>query len=102
MPQSNGKNGKGQFVKGNTAGTVGKRAESKHKEKLAAAFNASVSECDIRKIARALVKKACEGDTKAAQQVLDRCLGKVKETTELTGSKSFIDALSGAISGSGD
>ena len=103
-PQSNGRSTKGQFIKGNTAGSQGKRAESKHKEALTNAFNAAISLNDITAIAKAMVKKAKEGDTKAAQQVLDRCLGKVKEVREVEHGvspdlKTVLEAINGGTQG---
>lgn len=79
-PQSNGK-----FKKGNKAGAKGKRAESRHKEKLTLAFNAAITESDMIAIAKALVKKAKTGDARAAKEVLDRCLGKPMQSLEIAG-----------------
>lgn len=85
-PLTNGKNKKGQFAKGNKAGKTSKTAEAVHKSNLTRAFHDAISVKDVLDITKRLVAMAKEGDIKATQQVLDRCLGKVKETTELVGS----------------
>lgn len=84
-PLARGKNAKGQFTKGNSLGTRSRTAAHKHKEALSKAFNAAVKVKDITEIAEELVKIAKKGNVKAAQQVLDRCLGKVVEKKEIGG-----------------
>ncbi len=89
----NGKNNKGQFAKGNTAGSGKRSPEAKRKTEQADIFKNAVSDDDIRAIAQILVTKAKQGDTRAAQQVLDRCLGKVKEQVSLSLSGDTQDFL---------
>ena len=84
-PQANGRNGKGQFAKGNTAGEGKKTPSAIHKQRLTEVFKATVTSQDIIAIAKKLVEKAKKGDYQAAKDVLDRCLGKPKETLELGG-----------------
>lgn len=84
-PQVNGRNTKGQFLNGNKAGEGKKTPSAKHKLKLAQSFNATVTEEDIVAIAKKLVEKAKNGDYQAAKDVLDRCLGRPKETHEVGG-----------------
>lgn len=75
-PITNGSNGRdrlGRFTVGNPGGPgsphVAKVA------KLRAALFATVSAKDLRKIIKALVKAAMEGDTTAAKVLLERLLG---------------------------
>lgn len=83
-PSTNGRNKNGQFAKGNCVAT-GRAPDKTHKFKLTEAFKNSVTEADIIDIAKKLVKKAKAGDYQAAKDVLDRCLGRPKETHEIGG-----------------
>lgn len=69
----------GNFKNGNTAGTKTRNPSQKRKLGLAEAFKAAVSIDDIKAIAERLVQDAKGGNAKASKEVLDRCLGKVKE-----------------------
>ncbi len=85
--------GSPRFAKGNQHGKKSRNPEATRKLDLVEIFKAAVSFQDIKDIAKQLVKKAKEGDTKAAQQVLDRCLGKVKEQVSLSLSGDTQDFL---------
>ena len=84
-PQYNGKNGKGQFVKGNTAGNGKMTPAAKQQRVLTNIFKSAVTEADILAIKKAMVKEAKKGNVKAAQLVLDRCFGKAVQPLELGG-----------------
>lgn len=75
----------GKFKKGNTASKGSTPARAKKMHKHADAFKSAVTESDIIAIAKALVKKAKNGEAKPAKEVLDRCLGKPMQSVELTG-----------------
>ncbi len=84
-PRTNGRNGKGQFANGNKAGLGKQTPSANHKQKLTEAFKATVTEADIIAIAKKMVAKAKKGDNQAAKDILDRCLGRPKETHEIGG-----------------
>ena len=66
----------GKFKKGNTAGKGKISPDAKHKSNLTAAFNAAITENDILEVAKAMLEEAKEGNVKAADCILNRCLGK--------------------------
>ena len=76
-PSANGDNGRderGRFTNGNGGGPGNPHA--RQVAKLRAAMIAAVSEQDIEAIVGTLIEQAKGGDVRAAQVVLDRCLGK--------------------------
>ena len=73
-PSPNGRTPRGQFAKGNEGGPGNPYA--KRVADLRAALLESVTEQDIRAVARALVKRAKEGEIPAIRELLDRLLGK--------------------------
>ena len=73
-PSPNGRTPRGQFAKGNEGGPGNPYA--KRVAALRSALLESVTEADIRAVARALVKRAKEGDVPAVRELLDRLLGK--------------------------
>jgi hypothetical protein len=72
----------GRFAIGNRGGPGNPRAGQV--EKYRAAIFAAVSEDDVARVIRALVKAAIGGDVAAAKVVLDRCLGKVPQAIVAT------------------
>ena len=82
-PCSDGRNGKGQFAKGNKGGTGSKHKATELGRALKAAFTAAVTEQDIKDIVLGLTKKAKAGDVLAAREVFDRLWG--KSTQAITG-----------------
>lgn len=90
----------GKFQKGNKAGKGTTSPVAKHREKLSQAFKSAITEADMIEIAKALVIKAKDGDCKAAKEVLDRVLGKAKESIEIgLGDRTLLTVL-GIINGS--
>ncbi len=85
--------GSGKFTKGNRAGAKSWKPSNRKKQDMLAAFKSAISMDDMKAIAKKLVMKAKLGDTRAAQQVLDRCLGKVKEQVSLSLSGDTQDFL---------
>jgi len=85
---SNNHNPDGTFAAGNKAarGRNAKRVESWRR-----AFNAAVTQADVRAIAKQMVQQAQQGDTVAARIVLDRCLGP-SEATDLLARLEDIEA----------
>ena len=76
-PTRNGRNGRdafGRFAKGNAGGPGNPYAAQVGR--LRRALLDAVTADDLREIIAALINKAREGDTAAAREVLDRCLGK--------------------------
>ncbi len=86
----------GNFKKGNTAGTKTRNPAQKRKLGLAEAFKAAITAKDVKDVAAAMLKEATKGNVKAAQLLLDRCCGKVKEevTLSLSGdTQDFLDYM---------
>ena len=73
-PSPNGRTARGQFAQGNPGGPGNPYA--KRVADLRAALLESVTEQDIRAVARALVKRAKEGEIPAIRELLDRLMGK--------------------------
>lgn len=66
----------GKFKPGNTASKGATGPEIKHRLKLAEAFKSAVTVKDMKDIATALIKVAKKGNYKAAEVLMNRCLGK--------------------------
>jgi hypothetical protein len=77
-PSPNGRNDRGRFAKGNPGGPGNPYA--RRVADLRAALLESVTEQDIRAVARALVKRAKEGEVPAARELLDRLLGRTADS----------------------
>jgi len=77
-PSPNGRNARGRFAKGNLGGPGNPYA--KRVADLRAALLESVTEQDIRAVARSLVKRAKEGDVPAVRELLDRLLGRTADS----------------------
>ena len=78
MPSPNGRTARGRFAKGNPGGPGNPYA--KRVADLRAALLESVTEADIRAVARALVKRAKAGEVAAIRELLDRLVGKAGDT----------------------
>lgn len=73
-PSTNGRNGNGQFTKGNPGGP-GNPFSAKVNGHRAAMLEA-ISEDDVQRVVRKLVELAADGDVAAAKVLLDRLFGK--------------------------
>ena len=83
-PTRNGRNGRdafGRFAKGNAGGPGNPYAAQVGR--LRRALLDAVSSDDLGDIIAALIAKAKEGDTAAAREVLDRCLGKAEASHKI-------------------
>jgi hypothetical protein len=78
-PSLNGRTARGRFAQGNLGGPGNPYA--KRVADLRAALLESVTEQDIRAVARALVKRAKEGEIPAIRELLDRLLGKAGDAS---------------------
>lgn len=72
-----GRDERGRFAPGNPGGPGNPHARTVNK--LRTAMLKAVSEDDLTRIVKQLVKLAVEGNVPAAKEVLDRCLGKPVE-----------------------
>ncbi len=90
-PQGSGKFVKGKATVGRTK--TGKHPEFKRKLEFAELFKAALTNQDIKDVAKSMLKEAKGGNVKAAQLVLDRCCGKVKEEVSLSLSSDTQDFL---------
>jgi hypothetical protein len=83
-PSPNGRTARGRFAKGNPGGPGNPYA--KRVADLRAALLESVTEADIRAVAKALVKRAKAGEVPAIRELLDRLVGKREDAVpEMTG-----------------
>lgn len=71
------------FKKGNAGGPG--NPFTKRCNELRVIIYSEVSDEDMRAVVRAVLAKAKNGDSQAAKEIIDRLLGKAKETVELTG-----------------
>ena len=79
-PSSDGRNGKGQFGKGNRCATGRNDTKAAQRtQKLKVVLAGAVTEKDLKDIATALVKKAKTGDVFAARELFDRLWGKAPQ-----------------------
>ena len=79
-PSTNGRTASGRFAKGNAGGPGNPHA--KRVTALRNALLAAVTEADIKAVAAALVARAKAGEVAAAREVLDRLIGKARQTEE--------------------
>jgi pyruvate-formate lyase-activating enzyme len=73
-PSTNGRTPRGQFAKGNPGGPGNPHA--KRVAEFREAIMDAVSTADLKAVAKALVRRAKEGDIAAARELFDRVLGK--------------------------
>jgi hypothetical protein len=73
-PSPNGRTARGRFAKGNHGGPGNPYA--RRTAALRSALLDAVTEADIRAIAKALVKRARDGEVPAVRELLDRLLGR--------------------------
>jgi hypothetical protein len=71
---ANGRDSKGQFVKGNPGGPGNPLVKRVHR--IRTLMLTEVDEADLRAIVKKLIAMAKAGDLAAIREVLDRCLGK--------------------------
>lgn len=83
MSGSNGRGPDGRFARGNFHG--GGNPHARAVNKLRTTILKATNEDDVREIWAKLIEMAKEGNLKAAQYVLDRLIGKPKETVEVAG-----------------
>lgn len=76
-----GRDAHGRFARGNPGGPGNPRLAEVHR--LRTAMLEAVTEQDLVQIIRAMVDKAVAGDVVAAREVLDRCLGKPKQSLDI-------------------
>jgi hypothetical protein len=93
-PSPNGRNARGRFAKGNLGGPGNPYA--RRVADLRAALLESVTEQDIRAVARALVKRAKEGEVPAVRELLDRLLGRTADAGTDRASPPIIDRKAAA------
>lgn len=80
QPPNNGRNGFGQFAKGNKLGTgAGGQKWLSDAKQLKMALTAAVSRKDIEDIAKGLIVKAKKGDVPAVKELFDRLWGKASQ-----------------------
>jgi hypothetical protein len=79
-PSTNGRTPRGQFAKGNPGGPGNPYA--RRTAALRSALLDAVTEADIRAIAKALVKRARDGEVPAVRELLDRLLGRPGDVQE--------------------
>ena len=73
-PSTNGRTASGRFAKGNAGGPGNPHA--KRVAEFREAIMDAVSIADLKAVAKALVRRAREGDIAAARELFDRVLGK--------------------------
>ena len=81
-PSTNGRTLRGQFARGNPGGPGNPYA--RRTAALRSALLDAVTEADIRAIAKALVKRARDGEVPAVRELLDRLLGRPGDVQELS------------------
>jgi hypothetical protein len=80
-PSTNGRTSRGQFAKGNPGGPGNPYA--RRTAALRSALLDAVTEADIRAVAKALVKRARDGEVPAVRELLDRLLGRPGDVQDL-------------------
>lgn len=80
-PSTNGRTPRGQFAKGNPGGPGNPYA--RRTAALRSALLDAVTEADIRAIAKALVKRARDGEVPAVRELLDRLLGRPRDVHDV-------------------
>ena len=109
-PSSNGGNtgrdNKGKFGKGNSCSKGNKGNTNEKAKALKAVLLKTITEKDIKKIGRALVKKALAGDVPATKELFDRLWGRAIQEVDLgeNTAKTIFDILAvcGLNGGNGD
>lgn len=81
-PSPNGRTPRGRFAKGNPGGPGNPYA--RRTAALRSALLDAVTEADIRAIAKALVKRARDGEVPAVRELLDRLLGRSGDVQDLS------------------
>ena len=81
-PSTNGRTPRGQFATGNPGGPGNPYA--RRTAALRSALLDAVTEADIRAIAKALVKRARDGEVPAVRELLDRLLGRSGDVQDLS------------------
>lgn len=81
-PSPNGRTARGRFAQGNLGGPGNPYA--RRTAALRSALLDAVTEADIRAIAKALVKRARDGEVPAVRELLDRLLGRPGDVQELS------------------
>ncbi len=92
----NGRNSKGQFTKGNEGGPG--NPHSKKVAKLRSALIEAVTPADLRKMTRAMVRAAQNGDVAAYKVLAEHLLGKPSQRVEVSSESALLlnwDALVG-------
>jgi len=80
--ENNGRNEKGQFVNGNTLSKVKRKHTETRRELFEKIYDEVVTPTELKAILLKQVEKAKKGDTKAAELVLERGYGKIKQTLD--------------------
>ena len=92
-PSRNGRTARGRFAPGNPGGPGNPYA--KRVADLRAALLESVTEADIRAVARALVKRAKAGEVPAIRELLDRLVGKREDAVPEMAGPPIIKVVTG-------
>ena len=80
-PLTNGRNRRGQFGCGNRLSKGHRKSGAvTHAKQLKQALLEAVTVADMKAIAKELITKAKKGDSAAAKELFDRCLGKPHQT----------------------
>jgi hypothetical protein len=92
-PSPNGRTARGRFVQSNPGGPGNpyvRRTDARRSALLDA-----VTEQDIRAVARALVKRAKEGEIPAIRELLDRLLGTAGDTSPVDAGGIVLNVVTG-------
>jgi len=81
--ETNGRDSKGHFVKGNNIAKNHKNPKASRRELFEKIYDEVVTPTELKAILLKQVEKAKKGDTKAAELVLERGYGKVKQETDI-------------------
>ncbi len=92
-PSPNGRTSRGRFTVGNPGGPGNPYA--RRVAALREALLASVTEADIKAVARALVARARDGEVPAVRELLDRLLGRTSDTSPEDAGPPIIHVITG-------
>jgi hypothetical protein len=95
-PSTNGRTSRGQFAKGNPGGPGNPYA--RRTAALRSALLDAVTEADIRAVAKALVKRAKDGEVPAVRELLDRILGRASDVQAQTAAPAELLVITGVPS----